>query len=177
MQSKSSGEDFVRLFVQHESRIYAFIRSLVFQTSDAEDLLQETAATLWQKYDGFRPGTDFLAWALQTAHYQVLSFRHRQRRDRVHFSNQFIDAVGADTMADVIRLGELQELVDMCLERLPLADRELLRLRGQPGVSIKTVAEKLGQPLSTVYHAISRIRQVLARTAKGKRRREKDQDP
>ncbi len=162
MQSERRGEDFVRLFVQHESRIYAFIRSLVFQTSDADDLLQETAATLWQKYEGFRAGTDFLAWALQTAHYHVLSFRRRRRRESAHFSDQFIDAVGTDIMADGIGLAELQELVDKCLDRLPLADRDPLRLRCQPGVSIKNVAEKLGQPLSTVYHAISRIRQVLA---------------
>ena len=108
-----------------------------------------------------RAGTDFLAWALQTAHYHVLSFRRGAAKVPLQ-CDQFIDAVGDGHHGGRDRPGRVQALVHKCLDRLPLADRDLLRLRCQPGVSIKNVAEKLGQPLLTVYHAISRIRQVLA---------------
>ena len=53
--------DFGRLFVQYQPRIYGYIRSLVADRSDAEDMLQETASVLWQKFDEFTPGTNFLA--------------------------------------------------------------------------------------------------------------------
>ena len=35
----SSNEDFGRLFVRYEPRIYGFIRSLVINPADSEDLL------------------------------------------------------------------------------------------------------------------------------------------
>lgn len=106
-QPSSDEHDFGRLFVQHQSRIYGFIRSLVVHRADAEDLLQETASVLWRKFDEFRPGSNFLAWALQVARFQVMYFRQRQKRDVLQFSDKFVDAVGADTIAGSDRLGDI----------------------------------------------------------------------
>jgi len=161
-QPPSDEHDFGRLFVRYQSRIYGFIRSLVVHRNDAEDLLQETASVLWRKFDEFLPGSNFLAWSLQVARYQVLYFRQRQKRDVLHFSEKFVDAMGADTLAESVRLGDLQELLDLCMDKLPAADRELFELRYQSDLSAKSLAEQLGRPLSTVYNAINRIRRALA---------------
>jgi len=56
-------------------------------SSDAEDLLQETASTLVAKFDEFRPGTDFLLGPFRVARYHVVHFRRRQRRDLLQFSD------------------------------------------------------------------------------------------
>ena len=40
--------EFVRLLLRHERRIYAFIRSLLPNRDDAEDVLQETSIVLWK---------------------------------------------------------------------------------------------------------------------------------
>jgi RNA polymerase sigma-70 factor (ECF subfamily) len=155
-------QNFGRLFVRCEPRIYGFIRSLVIHPADAEDLLQETASTLWQKFGEFREGTDFLAWALQVARYHVLYFRRRQRRDTLRFSDEFIDAVGADTLTETIRLRDLQGILAKCMDKLPPADCDLFRLRCQSDLPIKELAQELGRPLSSVYNALGRIRRVLA---------------
>lgn len=161
-QPPSDELDFGRLFVQYQSRIYGFIRSLVVHRNDAEDLLQETASVLWRKFDEFLPGSNFLAWSLQVARYQVMYFRQRQKRDVLQFSDKFVDAVGADTIAESSRLDDLQELLDLCMDKLPPNDRELFDLRYQSDLPVKCLAEQLGRPLSSVYNAINRIRHVLA---------------
>ena len=161
-QPPSDEHDFGRLFVQHQSRIYGFIRSLVVHRADAEDLLQETASVLWRKFDEFLPGSNFSAWALRVARFQVMYFRQRQKRDVLQFSDKFVDAVGADTIAESDRLGDLQELLDLCMDKLPPADHELFDLRYHSDLSAKNIAEQLGRPLSTVYNAIIRIRRTLA---------------
>jgi RNA polymerase sigma-70 factor, ECF subfamily len=97
--------DFGRLFARYQPRIYGYIRSLVTQRNDAEDLLQETASVLWQKFGDFQPGSDFLAWAFRVARYEVLYFRQRQKRNVLQFSERFVDLVGADIVADALRLG------------------------------------------------------------------------
>jgi RNA polymerase sigma-70 factor, ECF subfamily len=159
---RSDEHDFGRLFVQHQPRIYGFIRSLVVHRGDAEDLLQETASVLWRKFDEFRPGSNFIAWALQVARYQVMYFRQRQRRDVLQFSEKFLDVVAADTVAESARLGDLQSLLDACMEKLPPSDRDLFELHYESDLPTKSLAERLGRPASTIYNAINRIRRALA---------------
>jgi RNA polymerase sigma-70 factor, ECF subfamily len=154
--------DFGRLFVQHQPRIYGYIRSLVVGRADAEDLLQETASVLWRRFDEFQPGSNFLAWALSIARYQVLYFRQRQRRNVLQFSERFIEAVAADTASESTRLADIQELLDECMGRLARNDRELFELRYQSDATTKTLAERLGRPPTTIYNAINRIRRILA---------------
>ena len=42
--------DFLQLLLNNQMRIYAFILSLVRNYDDADDLMQDTANTMWQKY-------------------------------------------------------------------------------------------------------------------------------
>ena len=161
-QPPAEERDFGRLFVKHQSRIYGFIRSLVVHRSDAEDLLQETASVLWRKFDEFSPGTNFLAWALQVARFQVMYFRQRSSRNVLQFSEEFIDAVSAETVSGADRLSDLQELLELCMDKLPAADHELFDMRYRSDLSAKGIAERLGRPLSTVYNSVNRIRRELA---------------
>jgi RNA polymerase sigma-70 factor (ECF subfamily) len=154
-------QNFARLLLRFQTTIYSYIRSLVISPTDAEDLLQETAAVLWQKFDRFQPGSNFLAWALQVARYKVLEFRHRQKRDVLQFSDRFIDVVAADTVAESEQLGEIQELLIECMDSLPPADRDLIETRYWLDVPVKTLAARLGRPQSTIYDAINRIRSAL----------------
>ncbi|HPM80105.1 MAG TPA: sigma factor [Candidatus Anammoximicrobium sp.] len=66
----------MRLWVGRQSRVYAYIRALVFSGADAEDVLQEVAVVLWRKFDQFEPGTRFDQWAYRVASIQVADFRY-----------------------------------------------------------------------------------------------------
>lgn len=83
MHDKPAQEDLFRQqWVHWQPRIYAYIRTLVFNRSDAEDLLQEVAAVLWRKIDEFEPGTRFDQWAFSVARNKVLNFQKKKGRDR-----------------------------------------------------------------------------------------------
>jgi RNA polymerase sigma-70 factor, ECF subfamily len=160
--SRESHEcNFGRLFVQHEARIYGYIRSLVAHRVDAEDVLQETASVLWQKFSDFRPGSNFLAWAMSVARFQVQRYRRSQKHNVLHFSESFHDLLAADTVAESARLGDLQQLLDECMHKLPPADRELFVLRYGSEATTASLADRLGRPASTIYNAIRRVRRSL----------------
>jgi RNA polymerase sigma-70 factor, ECF subfamily len=154
--------DFGRLFVQYETRIYGYIRSLVLNRTDAEDLLQETASVLWQKFGEFKPGTNFLAWAMSIARFQVQHFRRREKRAAVQFSQSFQELLAADMVEQASGFGDLQQFLEQCLRKLPQADRELFGLRYASDITTLSLAAQLGRPASTIYNAISRIRRTLA---------------
>jgi RNA polymerase sigma-70 factor (ECF subfamily) len=150
-------EGFLKLFLVHERRIFAFIMALVPVWSDAEDLLQETSVVMWRKLDDFEPGTDFAAWALSIARYQVLNFRKKQKRERVLFNDATLEKL-ADQMAMLSQdIDARRDALENCLRRLNARDRELIQLRYQTGANTQGVAESIDRSIQAVYKALNRI--------------------
>ncbi len=154
-------DEFLGLFLKAEPRVYAYIRSQVPHRADAEDVLQETAATLWTKFNDFRSGSDFLAWAYQVARFKVQHFRDKQTRRRRLFSQTLVDlvAVQAEKMAD--QTGELQTMLAECMEELSDADREVVERCYGSDATVATVAAQLGRPVNTIKSVLKRARRAL----------------
>jgi RNA polymerase sigma-70 factor (ECF subfamily) len=152
---------FLQLFLSHERRIYGFILALVPIWSDADDLLQETSAVLWRKLDDFEPGTDFLAWALSIARFQVLNYRKKQRQSRARLSNQTVEALADQLMAYRERADARRDALAECLTKLSSRDRELIQMRYQPEATTQSVADSVGRSLKAVYKALNRIHTQL----------------
>src|SRR5205814_6679679 len=66
---------FIRLMTRHERLVYGYILSLVPNWADADEILQETNIRLWEEFEKFQAGTNFAAWAIRVAHFQVLTWR------------------------------------------------------------------------------------------------------
>ena len=81
-------EGFVREVVRHQDRLREFIRCLLFNPQDVDDVWQETNVVLLKKAGDFRLGSDFWAWSSQVARYQVLSHCRRVRQQRLIFSEE-----------------------------------------------------------------------------------------
>jgi RNA polymerase sigma-70 factor (ECF subfamily) len=154
-------EQFAELFVGFEPRLYAFIRTLVPNRADAEEVLQESAAVLWRKFPEYRPGSDFASWAFTVARFQVLAFRKRRRRNVLSFSQEFVDDVACEAAQQAGQAAVLREVLESCLAKLKPRDQELFRRRQEPGASVKLLAGEAGRPASTVYNSLNRIRRLL----------------
>ncbi len=155
----SAHDEFTRLFTVNQRAVYIYIRSLVANSADVDDLWQETNLVLWQRFADYRPGTDFLAWARRIAYNKVLNYR-THRRPPLQFSDGFFERLAASGRAmdrPVVCLDALKQ----CADRLPPADRELIELRYGPDATCQTVAEALGRSVRSVYKAVSRIRTQL----------------
>jgi RNA polymerase sigma-70 factor, ECF subfamily len=157
MSQNARHEEFLRLFLSCEPRIFAFIRSLVFARADAEDILQETALVLWEKFDQFEPGTRFDRWAFCIAHYQVMYHRQKKARDRLRFSDELIEQLGEDMVAESQHLEATQHALAQCLEKLPATDHQLIRQRYREGITNRDVARDSGRSESAVSRALNRI--------------------
>ncbi len=154
-------EEFVRLFTKYQRRIFLFILAQVGNPTEAEDLHQQTNLVLWMKFSHFKPGTNFLAWAMKIARYEILRRRARLQSERTLFSDEFLDAVAGEVEERVDYLEARRAALAECLKKLRPRDRELIEQRYAPGASGKAVAERLGRPLNAVYQSLGRIRRAL----------------
>jgi RNA polymerase sigma-70 factor (ECF subfamily) len=158
----------MRLWVQHQSRVYAYIRSLVFRRADAEDILQEVAVVLWRKFDQFEPGSRFDQWAYRVARNQVLYYRQKSTRDRLLFSQDVMDSIADEMAASNPARGEYFDALESCLDGLARDERELVRKRHEPGATNRSISKTLGRSESAVSRALNRIYLALLHCIRGK---------
>src|SRR3954447_23725953 len=81
---------FLRLFLQNERRLYAYILTLLPNRADADDVLQEASLVMWDKFDAEQPPIDFAAWGCRIAYFKVLDFCKKRSRSRVLFSQAML---------------------------------------------------------------------------------------
>jgi RNA polymerase sigma-70 factor (ECF subfamily) len=160
--------DFLRLFLQHQRRIYGLILALVPNGPDADDILQETSAVLWQKFDEFDPGSNFAAWALRIARYQVMAYYTTKRRQRARLSDETLDAVVERLASRTEREDARSIALDGCLADLPEEDRRLIELRYRGGASVLDVARSSGRTVEAAYKALHRAHERLLQCMRGK---------
>ena len=155
-----SGE-FVQLFTHHQRRLFLYILSQVSNPVDAEEILQETNVVIWSKCAKFQPGTNFLAWVSQIANFEVMKFRTRKRREKLVFSDEFLETVAQTSLERSEELESRRAALVDCLNRLRPKDRELIQQRYAPGERGKHLAEQIGRPANSVYQSLGRIRRSL----------------
>src|SRR5260221_234811 len=123
----------VALLTQHQRRIFAYLYTLVPDRNDAEDLLQETCLVICEKFNDFKPGTDFVAWACQIAYWRVRYARQKFARSKVVFQQEIVDALAQTASEIKSELDDRHVALPLCLENLPTPDRDLVLTRYEPG--------------------------------------------
>jgi RNA polymerase sigma-70 factor (ECF subfamily) len=154
-------DEFIELYTAYEARLRGYVLSLVPRWSDAEEISQKCNLILWKKFDQFESGTSFYAWACQIARLEVKDFRKRTARERVIFSDEFVDSVADRALEIQNEFPERAKALQKCVEQLPQNQRELLRLRYDERRSVVSVAKVVNKPIEGVYKALSRIRRAL----------------
>src|SRR5919112_4255605 len=103
---------FIQLLVSHEIRLRAFALSLSGRWDAAEDILQDAMCVLWEKWEEFTPGSDFMAWAGRVVYLKACEHRRRQARPGgVNFGDEFLAKVAADATLLSDEMVERQRLL------------------------------------------------------------------
>jgi len=159
--SSPYNEEFSQLYGNCESWLYNYLYSLLRKATDAEEVLQETAKTCWEKFDRYQPGTEFRAWACRIAYYKALKYRERQNKAPLTFTDLFFNSVDEEAVVMADRLDVRIATLNNCVKKLPPPDRKLVRLRYAPGATTKSAAATTGRSIYFVYRALARIHQML----------------
>lgn len=156
--------EFVALLTSAQPSIWACIFALMPERSRAQDVLQETNVTLWQKRTDFQRGTNFLAWARRVARNHVLNQRRKLGREPVVFSDDLLQELlrrqAARDERHTAHGGRLDALRH-CLEKLDEAPRSILARRYGPGGSVQRLAQDEGRSVGAISQLLYRLREAL----------------
>jgi RNA polymerase sigma-70 factor (ECF subfamily) len=155
-------EQILALLTNHQRRLVGYLRTLVPNRTDADEILQEVNLHIWRHADEFQPGTDFGAWSLRIAHFCVLAARKRQSRDRLLFDDSLLERLAASVQSFSNQDERHQSALETCLEKLPPDEHQLMtQLYTEPDATPQGVAKRAGRSPKGIYTSLKRIRLKL----------------
>lgn len=152
-------KEFIELLTKNYCRINSFIFCMVPNEVDSEDIMQETTALMWEKFDQYKSGTNFVAWALTIARYKILSYQRDKKRNRIQFDDQVTEMIETASRAKLINDNTVEKIsaLKQCIQKLPKKQRKIIQLKYSNGLSNKILADNEGISVPTVYRYLSRI--------------------
>ncbi|QDU26885.1 RNA polymerase sigma factor [Anatilimnocola aggregata] len=156
-------EDFLRLFMRHESQIRAYVRACLPRAAEVDEVMQEVGLVAWRKFASLADASQFPRWVCLIARFEILKFRRKYARDRLVLDDATIELL-AEEGAEEMPLRELQlKALDECVAKLPAERRQLVLNAYSPDTTIKELAATLGRTENSLYQLLARIRQELLR--------------
>ena len=83
---------FLSLFLRSEREIFRYVAALVPNVADAEDIVQQTALSLWEKFDAYDPTQPFTPWACRFALNKTRQWLERRQRWQALLEGGLADA-------------------------------------------------------------------------------------
>lgn len=154
---------FMALLVPNQRRILAFILSLVPNKLDTEDILQETLAEMWNKFDRFEMGTDFVAWGCTIAKYKVIEFRRRVKNTRLQFNDSLVQILEIESDQKLKKMSCYIDALQQCMQKLTRKEIGFLKQRYEDDLTLTKIASRTGISFQGVHKAISIIHSKLVR--------------
>lgn len=154
-------DQFLRLFAEHEAALHTLLRAMLPSREDANEALQETIIVLWQKFGEFDPARDFRAWASGIARNKALAVLRDRKRDRHVFDEELANRLADRAALHAQSARPRREALEGCLQKLPVARRELVLSAYTKGTRMDDLATRRGQTPMSLYKLLHRIRMAL----------------
>jgi RNA polymerase sigma-70 factor (ECF subfamily) len=152
---------FLSLFLRSEREVFRYVAALVPNISDAEDIVQQTAIALWEKFDAYDPAQPFTPWACRFALNKARQWIERRQRWQT-----LLEGGVAEELAQ--RREELRPELEVrlrnlegCLDKLPGEQRSIVEGYYYHRTAIEKLAVASGRTVEATYKALQRIRLVL----------------
>jgi RNA polymerase sigma-70 factor, ECF subfamily len=142
-------------------QLYNFARWLTQDTSEAEDLVQETYAKALRGFSSFQAGTNFRAWMYRILRNSFLNSRSGLKNTAAFDEETHEPAKETSTPESLLIEQANREMVRQALADLPVPFREILLLCEVEEMSYQEIAEALSIPQGTVMSRLSRARKAL----------------
>lgn len=141
--------------------VSAYFRAALSDFHQAEDLLQETAAAVAEKFTTYDPSRSFTAWVLGVARYKLLQFHRKHANDRHVFDDETILEL-ADVYAEMeTEISAMHAALERCIGQVQGRPRKLLEMRYVRELGPGKIAALTGMNSSAVSVMLHRVRQTL----------------
>lgn len=162
-------ESFPVQWLKAEPTLRAFVASAVWDSHDADDVLQEVASTVTKNYESFDSSRPFLPWCLGIARLKIKEYLRATSRDRIVLSDATLLALES-AAADLVdaQLVARQVALQDCVRKLKGRQRQVIEMRYLLETPLDQIASKLATSTPsiavTLHRARANLRACVSRT-------------
>jgi RNA polymerase sigma-70 factor (ECF subfamily) len=157
----ASQQQFLSLFLRSEREIFRYVAALVPHVADAEDIVQQTAISLWEKFDTYDPGQPFTPWACRFALNKARQWIERRQRWQALLEGGLAQELAQRREELRPELESRLKHLEGCLGKLPKVQRSLVEGYYYHRTDIEHLSSGAGRTVAATYKALQRIRQSL----------------
>ena len=141
----------------------AFIGTLIKDRHHAEDIMQQVAQTVAEKYDTYEGDRPFTPWAIGIARNKVMNYQKKYRRDKHQFDSEVLKTIAEvnGEMGDVY--DERKKALDDCISKLEGRNRAVIELRYLKDMKTSEISGALGLSNNAIFVLLHRVRAVLGK--------------
>ena len=148
-------------WVKSQAVVSAFITSNVIDIHHADDLIQETATAVADKFHTYDPSRPFTPWVLAIARNLLLKYYRTRSRDRLVLSEEALKSYGAAFERVEEEVEGRRQALRSCLQEMKGRSHQLLQMRYEGNLKLKEIGERLEISASAVSVMLFRVRAVL----------------
>jgi RNA polymerase sigma-70 factor (ECF subfamily) len=152
--SSVAQQRFLSLFLRSEQEVFRCVAALVPNVTDAEDIVQQAAMALWEKFDTYDPARPFTPWACRFALNKARQWIEQRQRWKALLDRGLAEELQPEFER---RLKHLEA----CLGKLASGQRSLVEAYYYERTGIEPLAERSGRTVAATYKMLQRIRQAL----------------
>ena len=162
------GRDPVAVWMKVLPVVSAYVRSLILNYHDSEDVIHEIAVVFANKFPSLDASRDVVPWVLQIARYEVVNYIRRQGRTPQYFDEETLVFLEQAYQSLHDETAAIQSSLHECIQKLHDRPRHVLELRYFREMTIPEIARHLGSSSNAIYIMLCRVRAALAKCVKNK---------
>ena len=152
---------FLALFLRSEREIFRYVAALVPNVIEAEEIVQQTALALWEKFDSYDPARPFTPWACRFALNKARQWMERRQKWQALLAGGLAEELAQRREALAPELERRLIHLQGCVARLPEEQRAVVEGYYYRRLGIEALAAESGRSVEATYKCLQRIRQAL----------------
>ena len=152
---------FLSLFLRSEREVFRYVAVLVPNVSDAQDIVQQTALALWEKFEAYDPAQPFTPWACRFALNKARQWIERHQRWKRLLEGGLAEELALRREQIRPEIEARLRHLERCLTQLPEDQRSLVEGYYYRRDDVVRLASRSGRTVTATYKTLQRVRQAL----------------
>ena len=161
--SNVAQQRFLSLFLRSEREVFRYVAALVPNVADAEDIVQQTALALWEKFDAYDPTQPFTPWACRFALNKSRQWIERRQRWQTLLAGGLAEELTRRREELRPEMERRLAHLERCLDKLPGEQRALVEGYYYRRTGIEALAGESNRTVEATYKLLQRVRHALQR--------------
>ena len=157
---------FTAIIRKYQEKLYWYIRRMVVEHEDANDVLQNVFIRVWNGLDNFREDSQLYTWLYRIATNECLSYLEQQKRRSSASLDEMETGLSNKVIADkYFDPNKLEWKLQLAIQQLPEKQRVVFTLRYYDEMPYEEMSRVLdtseGALKASYHHAVKKIEDYI----------------